>query len=190
MPVWLWKLLKTIDILDFVDLAEIDPIYFDKTYYLEPVNPGRKLINCCVRRWNRRKDRPGSGVIRTKQVLAAIRVYQDLMALETMFYPAEIRPAHALVRPEHVQIGSREMEMAVALINSQTSKFEPSQYENSYRKALIDLIDAKIAGDHGVVAAEPPEPGRVIDLVAALEASLKAAEEQARREREEQHVVS
>jgi DNA end-binding protein Ku len=129
-------------------------------------------------------------VIRTKQVLAAIRVYQDLMALETMFYPAEIRPAHALVRPEHVQIGSREMEMAVALINSQTSKFEPSQYENSYRKALIDLIDAKIAGDHGVVAAEPPEPGRVIDLVAALEASLKAAEEQARREREEQHVVS
>lgn len=182
---------KTIDILDFVDLAEIDPIYFDKTYYLEPVNPGAKayqLLRSAMEQTG--KIALARVVIRTKQVLAAIRVYQDLMALETMFYPVEIRPAHALVRPEHVQIGSREMEMAVALINSQTSKFEPSQYENSYRKALIDLIDAKIAGDHGVVAAEPPEPGRVIDLVAALEASLKAAEEQARREREEQHVVS
>lgn len=182
---------KTIDILDFVNLTEIDPVYFDKTYYLEPVKPGVKayqLLRLALEQTG--KIALARVVIRTKQMLAAIRIYQDLMAMETMFYPAEIRPVHELVKPEDVQIGSREMEMAVALINSQTTKFDPDQYENTYRKALVDLIDAKIAGDQGVAAAAPPEKGRIIDLVAALEASLKAAEQQARTEREKQHVIS
>lgn len=182
---------KTIDIIDFVELTDIDPIYFDKTYYLEPVKPGAKayqLLRLAMEQTG--KIALARVVIRTKQVLAAIRVYQDLMAMETMFYPAEIRPVHELEKPENVQIGSREMEMAVALINSQTARFDPNQYENTYRTALIDLIDAKIAGDEGVVAAKQPEQGRIIDLVAALEASLKAAEQQSKAEREKQHVLS
>ncbi|MDI9419756.1 MAG: Ku protein [Firmicutes bacterium] len=182
---------KTIDIIDFVNLADIDPIYFDKTYYLEPVKPGVKayqLLRLAMEQTG--KIALARVVIRTKQVMAAIRIYQDLMAMETMFYPAEIRSAHELAKPEDVQIGTREMEMAVALINSQTAPFDPSQYENTYRKALVDLIDAKIAGDQDVVAAKPQEKGRIIDLVAALEASLKAAEQQAESKREKEHVVS
>ena len=180
---------KAIDIIDFVNPADIDPIYFDKTYYLEPVKPGAKPITLRLAMEQTGKIALARVVIR-KAGDGSDQIYQDLMAMETMFYPAEIRSAHELAKPEDVQIGTREMEMAVALINSQTAPFDPSQYENTYRKALVDLIDAKIAGDQDVVAAKPQEKGRIIDLVAALEASLKAAEQQAESKREKEHVVS
>ncbi|HHT36926.1 MAG: Ku protein [Candidatus Wallacebacter cryptica] len=176
---------KTIDILNFVDLAEIDPIYFDKTYFLEAVKPGIKAYQLLRQAMMQTgKIALARVVIRTKQVLAAIRLYQDVMALETMFYPAEIRSSEELIIREVVEPSERELDMAVSLIESQSVSFEPAKYENEYRKALVDLIDAKIAGDEGIIAAEPQAKEEIFDLMAALEASLRVAENQAKEEKE------
>lgn len=176
---------KTIDILNFVDLAEIDPIYFDKTYFLEAVKPGIKAYQLLRQAMMQTgKIALARVVIRTKQVLAAIRLYQDVMALETMFYPAEIRSSEELIIREVVEPSERELDMAVSLIESQSVSFEPAKYKNEYRKALVDLIDAKIAGDEGIIAAEPQAKEEIFDLMAALEASLRVAENQAKEEKE------
>lgn len=176
---------KTIDIINFVNLTEIDPIYFDKTYYLEAVKPGIKAYQLLQRAMAATgKIALAKVVIRSKQVLAAVRLYQDIMALETMFYPAEIRSPQELFPDSEVELSGREMDMAVALIESQSVSFEPVKYENDYQKALVELIDAKIAGNEGIVAQKTPVKGEIVDLMAALEASLQAAQSE-----EKQHAL-
>lgn len=164
----------TIDILRFVDLQEIDPIYFDKTYYLEPADTGGKAYALLQEALFRSgKIAVARITIRSKASLAVVRVYDSVLALETIFYPDEIRD-HAQLAPARVPVQDRELQMALSLIASLTEPFQPDQYQDERRLGLLELIEAKIRGRE-IVQIEPAE-GEVpaLDLMAALQASLQA----------------
>lgn len=173
------KTTKTIDIIDFVDQREIDPIYYDKTYFLEAEETGGKayqLLKKAMLETN--KIAIAKVVIRTKQVLAIIRVYQDALAMGTIFYPAEIRSHLGLATGSNSQIAAKELNMAISLIESLSVPFEPEKYTDDYRQSVLDLIEQKISGNQTVVPVADVQPAKVVDLMEALEASLKAAEKQ------------
>jgi DNA end-binding protein Ku len=168
---------KTIDILDFVDLAEVDPVYFEKSYYLEPSQGGEKayaLLKRAMRETG--KIAVAKVTIRSKETLVVLRVYQNVLMMATIFYPDEIRSAQGLsgvsVEPP---LHENEINMANSLIENLSSHFDPSKYTNHYRDNLMALIQTKISG--GEVAATPErETGKVIDLMEALRASIAATE--------------
>jgi len=173
---------KVVDLLDFVDLAEIDPIYFDKTYFLEPAEGGLKAY-ALLRRTMEETGRIAIAkvAIRTRESLAAIRVYQDrVLVMNTMFWPDEIRDWAELdgFGPEPVPAES-EMKMARTLVETLAGHFDPGKYTDEYRRALLEVIHAKVEGRE-VFAAREPETGRVMDLMEALRASVRLAEEQRR----------
>ncbi|GGD94602.1 non-homologous end joining protein Ku [Paenibacillus nasutitermitis] len=166
---------KTIRILDFVALEEIDPIYFQKTYYLSPDQAGGNAYNLLLEAM-RQSGRIGIAniSIRSKSSLAAIRVIDDCLAMETIFYPDEIRSVSQVPGlPETVQVNEKELTMARMLIEQLTSAFEPEKYNDEYRARLMDLIQHKIAGEDVRVAPEQQRTN-VLDLMAALQASLEA----------------
>jgi DNA end-binding protein Ku len=166
---------KTIQILDFVDLHEIDPIYFQKTYYLSPDQAGANAYNLLLEAM-RSSGRIGIAniSIRSKGSLAAIRVVDNCLAMETIFYPDEIRPvAQVPGLPEARQVNDKELTMATMLIEQLTTPFEPGKYTDEYRGRLMDAIQAKIAGEEIHVAPEQQRTN-VVDLMAALQASLEA----------------
>lgn len=167
---------RSIDILDFVRLKDIDPVYFNRTYYLQPVETGVKAYHLLKKAMSEKEQIAiAKIVIRSKENLAAIRVYGPGLALETMFYPAEIRAIDALFQDEgEPSVNERELTMAMALIDNLATEFTPSQYSNEYQKLLVESIERKIAGEQVVPAAAPEAAGKVIDLMAALEASVKA----------------
>jgi len=172
------KASHTIDICDFVDLDQIDPIYYDRPYYLVPDRTGAKayaLLRDAMRETN--KVGIARVVLRTKQYLAAIRPLDDVLVLETMLFHDEVVPRSDLELPSEadVEVTDRELKMARQLIDSLTTDFEPDQYEDEYRQRVMDLIDAKAAGQEVVVEPSAAEPSRVEDLMAALEASLDEA---------------
>ncbi|HPT82272.1 MAG TPA: Ku protein [Limnochordia bacterium] len=164
----------TIDILRFVELREVDPIYYDKTYYLEPADTGAKayaLLQEALARSG--KIAVAKITMRSKVSLAVVRTYQSLLALETIFYPDEIRDHTQLARPS-AAVEERELNMALSLIASLTEPFEPAQYQDERRLGLQELIEAKIRGRE-VVLVEPTEEALpTLDLLAALQASLQA----------------
>lgn len=167
---------RSIDILDFVKLRDIDPVYFDRTYYLEPVETGIKAYHL-LRKAMTEKEQIAIAkiVIRSKENLAAIRVHGPGLALETMFYPAEIRAIDTLFQGDNEpNVNERELAMAMALIDNLTTEFNPTQYSNEYQKLLVESIEKKIAGEQVVPTQAPEAAGKVIDLMAALEASVKA----------------
>lgn len=175
---------RTVDIVDFVSLAEIDPIYFDKTYFLEPGEGGQKAYALL------RKAMTESGrialakvAIRAKETLAAVRVYDDrLLVMETMFWPDEIRSYAELTGiDEHPHLHEKEVQMAEMLISNLATDFQPEKYTDEYRQALLDIIRSRIEGQE-VYRAAAPQPEKVIDLMEALRASVKLAEEQRARE--------
>src|SRR3954469_3691053 len=141
---------KTIDIGDFVEIEEIDPIYFEKSYYLEPVDVGVKPFNL-LRRALEETGRVAVArvTIRSKERLATLRVYDSTMVLETMYWPDEIRSADDLDLPSGKQAAPqpREVDMARTLIESLASHFEPDQYKDEFRGALLDLIERKMKGE-------------------------------------------
>lgn len=165
---------KSIDILDFVNLSEIDPIYFDKSYYLSPQDTGNKAYNLLRQAMN------GTGkiaiakmTIRNKQTLAALRVFQNVLVLETIFYPDEVRSVNLIPGlPENLEINEKELNIATKLIENLSAQFEPEKYKDDYREALQELISKKVAGKEIEVAPEMPHKN-VIDLMEALQASLK-----------------
>ncbi|UVI33557.1 non-homologous end joining protein Ku [Paenibacillus spongiae] len=166
---------KTIRILDFVDLNEIDPIYFQKTYYLSPDQAGGNAYNLLLEAM-RQSGRIGIAKIsiRSKSSLAAIRVIDDCLAMETIFYPDEIRPVQQVPGlPESVTVNDKELTMARMLIEQLSTPFEPDKYTDDYRGRLLDLIQHKIAGEEIKVAPEVQRTN-VLDLMAALQASLEA----------------
>ncbi|WP_274649099.1 Ku protein [Paenibacillus humicola] len=166
---------KTIKILDFVALEEIDPIYFQKTYYLSPDQAGGNAYNLLLEAM-RLSGRIGIAKIsiRSKSSLAAIRVIGDCLAMETIFYPDEIRPVQQVPGlPETVQVNEKELTMARMLIEQLSTPFEPEKYTDDYRGRLMDLIQSKIAGEEVRVAPEQPRTN-VLDLMAALQASLES----------------
>lgn len=168
----------TLEIVDFVRLEEIDPIYFDRTYYLEPGEGGARAY-ALLRRAMAETGRIAIArvVIRTRESLAAIRVFQGgVLALETMHFPEEIRSPAGLTAITEPELRPQEMEMAVNLISSLSGTFEPAKFENRYREALLALIEAKVAGEEVVQPEAPPDRGSVVDLMTALRASIQQAE--------------
>lgn len=166
---------KEIKILDFVNLTDIDPVYFQKTYYLGPGDTGAGAYNLLL---DSMRQTGKIGVakvsIRSKSSLAAIRVIENCLALETIFYPDEIRPISQVPNlPEKVTVNERELEMAKMLISQLSSPFEPEKYKDEYRGRLLEAIEHKIAGEE-VQAAPALQKTSVIDLMAALQASLDA----------------
>ena len=170
---------KTIDILDFVELSQVDPIYFDKSYYLEPAPGGEKAYTLIVEAMQRTgKIAIAKVIIRSKQSLAALRVKDGYLVMETIFYPDEIRsPASLNPGLDSSKLHDNEIKMAVSLIENLSIAFDPGRYEDEYRKALWEMIEAKIAGQEIVAPAAPEGRGNVVDLMEALKASVKLAEQ-------------
>jgi DNA end-binding protein Ku len=170
---------KTVDILDFVSLSQVDPIYFDKTYYLEPAAGGEKAYSLIVEAMQKTgKIAIAKIYIRTKQSLAAIRVKDNVLVMETIFYPDEIRSAAGLNQGlDPAKLHENEVKMAVSLIENLSTDFDPSRYHDDYRQALWEIIEARIAGQEIVSPVQSAGKGNVVDLMEALKASVKLAEE-------------
>jgi DNA end-binding protein Ku len=171
---------RSIDIEDFVEESEIDPLFYDHPYYLVPDKGAAKayglLLNAMA---EADKVAIARVVIRSKEQLVAIRPHRDgeLLVMETMVFADEIVPPEELDGlPEASELGvsDRELKMARQLIESLTDEFEPSKYRDEYREKVLSLIERKADGEEIVVQPEAPEPARVPDLMAALEASLAA----------------
>lgn len=173
---------KTVEILNFVRLEEIDPVYFDKSYYLAPGDGGQKAYELLKRAMqDARKVAVAKVVIRSKESLATLRVYNDIILMETMFYPDEIRRTQLMPEVDYkVQVHDNEIKMAANLIESLTETFDPDKYHNEYRQALHDLITAKISGEQ-IAVAPRVEPGKVLDLMEALKASIELAKEEKKK---------
>jgi len=175
------ELTHSIDICDFVDLDEIDPIYFRKAYYLNPQDGAEKPYRLLVKALDE-TDKVGIAkvVIRNKQHLAALRAHEGVLVLETMYYADEVR------KPEKVNGSARvqkaEVDMAKSLVENLSSDFKPEKYDDTYRKELMALIRAKAKG------AKLPEPqeeeeGEVVDLMEALRASVKETQKGRKRKK-------
>jgi DNA end-binding protein Ku len=172
------KKTRTIDIEDFVDLDEIDPLFYEHPYYLAPDTGAAKpykLLLEALKETN--KVAIARVVIRTKEYLTAIRPAGDVLTMETMLFADElIDPSDLDELPDaDVKATKREVDMARQLIESLATGFEPAKYRDEYRERVLELIEQKASGQEIAVAAEPEEPAAVPDLMAALEASLAAA---------------
>src|SRR4051794_19954716 len=167
----------TIDIEDFVHLEDIDPLFFDSSYYLVPDNRGGKAYRLLLTAMQK-AEMVGIArvVLRTKQYLAAVRPVDDALVLTTMNYADEVMEASELDLPSGKEKPSdRELEMADRLISSLATEFDPAQYHDTYRERVLEMIEQKAEGKEVVVQPETKAAAPVVDLMAALEASLAAA---------------
>jgi DNA end-binding protein Ku len=171
---------RTIDINDFVDAAEIDPIHYQKTYYLAPSEDSAKKAYALLVKAMAKADRIGVAtfVMRGKQYLAAIRPRDDVLVLETMFFADEIRdPADEIDSlPARTRVGGKDLDMAVSLVESLTTTWDPKNYRDTYTERVEKLIDAK-KKDRTIVVAETTEEKqeKAGDLLETLQASVDAA---------------
>lgn len=172
---------RRIDVLQFTPAEQIDPIYFAKSYFLEPDAQGAKpyvLLRDAL-------ERSGQVAIvkvalRQRESLATLRVRDGIFVLETMLWPDEVRTADFGFLDEDIDLRPQELKMAESLIETMVADFDPSEYKDAYREALQEVIDAKVAGREVVQVEGPAEAGPAVDLMAALRASVDAA----KRERE------
>lgn len=169
----------TIDILEFVELEQIDPVYFDKPYYLVPDNRAEKAYALLAQSLERTgKVAIAKFVMRTKEYLAAIRSTKGTLVISTLLFGDEVVALESIDTPGiEMELTERELKMAEALIESLTEKFDPERHEDTYREKVLDLIARKDDGQEIVQQAEAEAPARVEDLMAALEASVQAARE-------------
>ena len=167
----------TIDIGDFVETGEIDPVYFEKSYFLEPTDVGAKPFSLLKRALEETGRVALARVtIRTRERLATLRAYEETLMLETMFWPDEIRSTGALDLPEGAEatVRAKELEMARTLVQNLADRFRPEAYTDAYRAALEELIERKMRGETRNAKRRKAEP-KVIDLMEALRASVDAA---------------
>jgi DNA end-binding protein Ku len=164
---------RAIEIQDFVDLNDIDPVYFQKTYYLGPGDTGVNAYNLLYKALkNTGKIGIANVALRSKSSLAAIRLVDDCIAMETIFFPDEIRPASAVPNlTQNADVSEKELQMAEMLIGQLSTDFDPQKYEDEYRKRVLEAIEKKVTGEEITVTPEAPATN-VIDLMAALQASL------------------
>ncbi len=172
------KATKTIDIEEFVDLPDIDPIYYDHSYYLAPTAGGAKPYRLLLDAM-RESGKVGIGrvVLRTKQQLCALRPTGDVLTLSTMLFGDEVLSPDRLDEIDSIgeaEASSRELTMAQQLIDSLSSEFDPARYRDEYRDQVLDLIERKASGEQIAVQPDAEEPEAAPDLMAALEASLAA----------------
>jgi DNA end-binding protein Ku len=170
---------RTIDIEDFVDLADIDPVYYDHPYYLIPDKGSAKAYGLLLNAMRESgKVAIARVVLRTKENLVAIRPAPgDVLMMETMIFADEVVPPDEiddLPDAKDLKASERELAMAQQLIDSLSSDFEPEKYQDEYREKVLELIERKAAGEEIAVQPEAPAPKKVPDLMAALEASLAA----------------
>jgi DNA end-binding protein Ku len=170
---------RTIDIEDFVDIADIDPVYYDHPYYLVPDKGAEKAYGLLLDAMREAaKVAIARVVLRSKEQLVAIRPAPgDVLMMETMIFADEVVPPDSiddLPAAEELKTTDRELKMARQLIDSLSSDFEPEKYHDEYREKVLELIERKASGEEIAVQPEAPEPAKVPDLMAALEASLAA----------------
>ena len=170
---------RSIDIEDFVNLADIDPVYYDHPYYLVPDKGAAKayaLLLDAMRESG--KVAIAKVVIRSKEQLVAIRPAPGgVLMMETMIFADEVVPPDSiddLPEADALNVTDRELKMAQQLIESLTADFEPGKYKDEYREKVLELIERKASGEEIAVQPEAPQPAKVPDLMAALEASLAA----------------
>ena len=170
---------RTIDIEDFVSLEEIDPIYYEHTYYLAPQGEGSGKAYALLLKAMEEQGKVGIGrfVMRTKQYLGAIRPLDGVLALSTMLFGDEVVDRKSIddLPDRRTSVSDRELKMAGQIIDSLSAKWDPSRYEDTYRERVLELIESKAKGKELVMPEAPEEAPKVVDLLAALEASLAAA---------------
>jgi DNA end-binding protein Ku len=169
---------RTIDIEDFVDLDEIDPVFYDHPYYLVPDKGAAKAYGLLLGAMERAgKVAIARVVLRSKEQLVAIRPAGDLLMMETMIFHDEVVPSDDiddLPDAKELKASDRELKMAEQLIDSLSTGFEPGKYHDEYREKVLELIERKAQGEEIAIQPEAPAPAKVPDLMAALEASLAA----------------
>ena len=165
-----------IELTTFVKAEEIDPVSYEKSYYLEPEETGVKPYALLMRALKDKKLTAVAKIaIRNKERLCALRPSNGTLMLETLYYPDEIKATREVDQPE-VKITKKELEMAFSLIDLMAAPFDAEQYQDGYRDALMKIIDAKLQGAEIVAAPAAPE-GKIVDLMAALKQSVKSAKE-------------
>lgn len=165
---------KAVEIIDFVKMEQIDPIYFDRSYYMSPNEGGSKAYSL-LRKALQESQKVGLAriIIRSKEQLAVIRVYENTLVMETIHYPDEVRKSGDVPNvPSEDKVTKKELDTAILLIDQLTSEFEPEKYTDEYRTALLELIESKRSGKEIVTAATKEAPSNVTDLMAALQASI------------------
>jgi DNA end-binding protein Ku len=176
---------RTIDIEQFVDLEEIDPIYYDSPYYIAPDKAARKPYALLTRAMEEEgKVALARFVMRSKQYLAALRPKDGVLVMSTMVYADEVNDPKELGEFDdvaEVDVSDRELRMASQLVESLTEPFEPERFEDTYRNQVLELIERKAAGEELVARPTPVAEEKVVDLMAALEASVREAKESRKR---------
>lgn len=175
------KAMRTIDIAEFVDLADIDPIFYDSAYYLAPNDADKPYALLARAMEESGKIGVARFVMRSKEYLAAVRPKDGMLVLSTMVYADEVRAPDeipGLADLDEIEVSDKELEMARQLVDSLGAAFEPDKFHDTYREAVLELIEAKASGQETVSAVVvDDEPDKVIDLMAALEASVAAAKQ-------------
>jgi DNA end-binding protein Ku len=170
---------QTVDIQDFVDQEEIDPMFFYKPYYLEPQKGGDKayaLLRDALKDSN--KVGIAKVVIKTRQYLAGVKPEDGALLLELMHFADELADAGKLHVPKKTEVGKHELNMAKSLIDGMSSKWNPKKYRDDYREALMEVIEEKMEAGGKEIEEKPkkaPKPTKVIDLVSVLQKSLEQA---------------
>ncbi|HZH62293.1 MAG TPA: Ku protein [Metabacillus sp.] len=166
---------KTVEIIDFVKMEDIDPIFFNRSYFIGPGENGGKAYGL-LREALTKSGKIGIAeiTIRSKQQLAMVRVYQNCIVMETVHYPDEVRNVKEVPSvPEKVEVGEKELDTAIMLIDQLTTTFEPEKYKDDYRLALQELIERKVNQDEGKTPTETAPRQNVVDLMSALQASIE-----------------
>jgi DNA end-binding protein Ku len=171
---------KSVDLEEFVDLADIDPVYFDTAYHLAPDGPPKPYVLLARAMEASGKVAIGRFVMRNKQYTAAIRAEDGRLVMSTLAYadevvdPDEIEELHGL---DAVEVNDKEVAMAESLVASLAAPFEPEKYHDEYREEVMALIQMKADGEEFEMPAAAAEKPKVVDIMAALEASVAAAKE-------------
>ena len=168
---------QTVDIQDFVEQEEIDPIFFYKPYYLEPQKGGDKAY-ALLRDALKDSGKVGIAkvVIKTREYLAGVKPEDGVLVLELMHFADELADPGKLHVPKKTEVGKREMNMAKSLIDGMSSKWNPEKYKDDYREALMEVIEEKVEAGGKEIEEKPkksPKPTKVIDLVSVLQKSLE-----------------
>lgn len=173
---------QTIDVLDFVELADIDPVFFDRTYYLAPESSGIKayrLLQAAMQETG--KIAIAKTVLRTAETLACVRTAHDLLVVETLFWPDEVRSTAELPNRAAVSeapVVAQELEMAITLVNQLTAAFAPERYVDERRRALEALVEAKVgAQDVAEAPSAAPQRENIVDLMQALQESIRRTQQ-------------
>jgi DNA end-binding protein Ku len=178
---------RTIDIISFIDLEEVDPVYYDRTYYVAPQEAANKPYTLLLEALKESgKAAVGKLVLSSKEHLVLLRPSGDALAIELLFYPEDVRMSTRDEIEEIVhdtKVAKAELEMAKQLVESLSRPFEPSEFENEHKRDLMALIEKKLAGEEIQVAPEPEEREPVPDLMAALQASLEQTKDEKRKGR-------